>query len=113
MTGKCFLNFDWEYVQKFGAYDASGKKFAAISIAENVPIFGASHSIFIRHEKPFDQQSDFQEKLSEFDNIPNNKTPLLRKNREKLPIQGGIRQSDRFSARGQSVVVCPGKKAVE
>ena len=45
------------------------------------------HTILIRHEKPFGQQSDFQEKLSEFDNIPNNKTPLLRKKREKLSTQ--------------------------
>ena len=95
-------------------YDhASGKNSPQFVKTEDVPIFGASHSILIRHEKPFDQQSDFQEKLSEFDSIPNNKTPLLRKKREKIINTGGIRQSDRFSARGQGVGVCPGKKAVE
>ena len=51
---------------------------------EEVLIFGASHSILIRNKKPFDQQSDFQEKLSEFDNIPNNETPLSQKKRDKI-----------------------------
>ena len=78
---------------------------------EDVLIFGASHSILIRHEKPFCQQSDFQGKLSDFDNIPINKTPLSRKKREKIFNTGGIRQRDRFSARGQGVGVYPGKKA--
>ena len=95
-------------------YDhASGKTFPQFVKTEDVHMFGASHRILIRHEKPFDQQLDFQEKLSEFDSIPNNKTSLLRKKREKIINTGGIRQSDRFSARGQGVRVCPGKMAVE
>ena len=55
---------------------------------EDVPIFGASHSILIRHDKPFDQPADFQEKLGEFESISYNKTSFLRKKREeKLSIQ--------------------------
>ena len=41
----------------------------------------------IRHEKPFDHQSDFQEKLSEIEKILNNKTPLYQKREKKLSIQ--------------------------
>ena len=55
----------------------------------------------------------FWEKLGEFDNILNNQTPLLQKKAEKIFNTGGVRQSDRFNARGQGVGVCPGKKAVE
>ena len=67
----------------------------------------------VRHEKPFHEQPDFQEKLDKFDNIINNQASLLRKKAETFFNTGGIRQSDRFSARGQGVGVCPGKKAVE
>ena len=55
----------------------------------------------------------FWEKLGEFDKILNNQTPLLRKKSRKNFNTGGIRQSDRFNARGQGVGVCPGKKAVD
>ena len=88
LTWKCFLNFEWESVPKFGAYDlASGKNPPQSVKTEGVLIFGASHSNLIRHERPFGQQPDFQEKLSEFDNIPNNKTPLSRKKRKQLSTQ--------------------------
>ena len=55
----------------------------------------------------------FWEKLGEFDKILNNQAPLLRKKAEKIFNTGGIRQRDRFNARGQGVGVCLGKKAVE
>ena len=51
-------------VPKFGAYyHASGKNSPQSVKTENVLIFGASESILIRHEKPFGQKPDFQEKL--------------------------------------------------
>ena len=71
-------------IPKFGAYDhASGKNSPQFVKIEDVLIFGASLSILIRHEKPFGQQSDFQEKLSKFDKTSSKKTILLRK-KEKI-----------------------------